>query len=110
MGEDTTRTQLARPGKPARGSFLTPPAGLWYCELVKNITVSVDEDTYRLARVKAAERGTSVSALVKGFLVSLAADGGDFERLTRDEEALRERIRRFRAGDRLSREELHGRR
>lgn len=70
----------------------------------------MDDETYRLARVKAAERGTSVSALVKGFLASLAADGGDFERLARDEVALRERVRRFRAGDRLSREEIHDRR
>jgi len=83
--------------------------GLAYCDNVKNITVSVDDDTYRLARVKAAERDTSVSALVKGFLTGLAADDGTFERLARDEEALRRRIRRFRAGDRLSRDELHDR-
>ena len=70
----------------------------------------MDDETYRLARVKAAERDTSVSALVKGFLASLAADGDDFERLARDEGALRERVKRFRAGDRLSREELHDRR
>jgi hypothetical protein len=80
-----------------------------YCNNVKNITVSVDDDTYRLARVKAAERDTSVSALVKGFLAGLATDDGTFERLARDEEALRQRIRRFRAGDRLSRDELHDR-
>ena len=39
---------------------------------MKNITVSVDEDTYRLSRIKAAEYGTSVSALVRSYLVSLA--------------------------------------
>ena len=83
--------------------------GFTYCDNVKNITVSVDDDTYRLARVKAAERDTSVSALVKGFLTGLAADDGTFARLAHDEEALRQRIRRFRAGDRLSRDELHDR-
>ena len=38
---------------------------LWYCANVKNITVTVDDETYRRARMKAAERDTSVSALVK---------------------------------------------
>ena len=39
---------------------------------VKNITVSVDEETHRLARVRAAELGTSVSALIQGYLKTLA--------------------------------------
>ena len=43
---------------------------------MKNITVSVDEETHRLARIRAEEAGTSVSALVYGFLRSLAGDGG----------------------------------
>ena len=38
---------------------------------VKNITVSVDEETHRLARLRAAELGTSVSALVRGYLKTL---------------------------------------
>jgi hypothetical protein len=42
------------------------------CETMKNITVSLDEDTYRRARMAAAQRDTSVSALVKRFLVELA--------------------------------------
>ncbi len=77
---------------------------------MKNITVSVDDDVYRIARIKAAERETSVSALVKGFLSSLAADGSDFERLAHEELELRERVRHFRSGDRLAREDLHRRR
>jgi hypothetical protein len=32
---------------------------------MKNIAVSVDDETYRRARVKAAEMDTSVSALVR---------------------------------------------
>lgn len=39
---------------------------------MKNITVSVDEETHRLVRIRAAELGTSVSALVREFLRSLA--------------------------------------
>jgi plasmid stability protein len=77
---------------------------------VKNITVSVDEETYRRARVRAAERDTSVSALVRQFLVELAADEGEFERLKQLERAVREQITEFSASDRLSRDELYGKR
>lgn len=77
---------------------------------MKNITVSVDDETYRAARIKAAELDTSVSALVKQFLVGLASNGGEAGRLAQDERALRERILAFRASDRLSRDDLHSRR
>jgi phage shock protein A len=76
---------------------------------VKNTTVTVDDQTYRRARIKAAEQDTSVSALVKRFLTELAASESDVERLKREERALRERIGAFRAGDRMSREDVHGR-
>jgi post-segregation antitoxin (ccd killing protein) len=76
---------------------------------MKNITVSVDEETYRRARVKAAEQDTSVSALVKRFLAEFAQDESDADRLRREERELRARIKRFRAGDRLSRDQLHDR-
>ena len=39
---------------------------------MRNITVSVDEETHRLARIRAAELDTSVSALVRGYLKGLA--------------------------------------
>jgi len=35
---------------------------------MKNITVKVDDATYHRARVRAAEAGTSVSAMVRDFL------------------------------------------
>ena len=37
------------------------------------ITISVDDETYRRARIKAAEQAMSVWALVKRFLTELAA-------------------------------------
>jgi phage shock protein A len=76
---------------------------------MKNITVSVDDETYRRARIKAAERDTSVSALVKRFLSELAEGESDVERLKREERALRERITTFTAGNRLSRDDVHDR-
>ncbi len=76
---------------------------------MKNITVSVDDDTYRRARIKAAEHGTSVSALVKNFLVALSSEEPDARRLEREERELRARIRAFTAGNRLSRDDAHRR-
>ena len=48
---------------------------------MKNITVSVDDDTYRRARVRAAEQDTSVSALVREFLQQVAAGESEAESL-----------------------------
>lgn len=76
---------------------------------MKNITVSLDDETYRRARMIAAQRDTSVSALVRRFLLELASGESETERLKRQERELRERIVAFRASDRLSRDEVHGR-
>lgn len=80
-----------------------------YCENMKNITVSLDDETYRRARMIAAQRDTSVSALVKQFLLDLASGETEFERLKREERELREQITNFSASDRLSRDEVHDR-
>jgi hypothetical protein len=42
-----------------------------YCGTVKNITVSVDDEVYHAARVEAAKRRKSLSALVREFLGTL---------------------------------------
>jgi len=76
---------------------------------MRNITVAVDDETYTRARVAAAERDTSVSALVKAYLEQLASQETETERLKRQEREIRSRIESFRASDRLSREELHDR-
>lgn len=39
---------------------------------MKNVTIALDEETHRLARIRAAELGTSLSALVKDYLRQLA--------------------------------------
>jgi hypothetical protein len=77
---------------------------------MKKITVSLDDETYRRARVIAAQRDTSVSALVKRFPTDLAAGGTEFERLRRLDEETRARIKNFGASDRLPRDELYQRR
>lgn len=77
---------------------------------MKNITVTLDDETYRRARIRAAELETSVSALVKRYLVDLAGSETEFERLEKLEHTLRDRVVAFRAGDWLSRDEIHERR
>ena len=77
---------------------------------MKNITVSLDDETYRRARMIAAQRDTSVSALVKRFLADLTAGETEFERLRRLERETREQITDFSGVDRLSRDDLYDRR
>lgn len=40
-----------------------------------NVTISIDEETLRRARIRALERGTSVNALVREYLERLVGDG-----------------------------------
>jgi hypothetical protein len=75
---------------------------------VENITVSVPDDVYRNARVAAAQRDTSVSALVVAYLERLSGkeESARLEELQHDVQA---EIGQFRAADRLSRDEIHDR-
>jgi hypothetical protein len=77
---------------------------------VRNVTVSVPDDVYRGARIRAAELGTSVSALVAGHLRELAADrDAEIARLEAQQREIQAEIVGFRAGDRLDRDQVHGR-
>lgn len=95
------------------------------CEnaIVKNITVSVDDETHRQARIRAAEMGTSVSALVRGYLIGIA-DGSITAILTQHDsnpkgggrrmqslmdviDEIRVKHPDFRASDSLTREQLY---
>ncbi len=60
--------------------------------------------------MKAAERDTSVSALVRDFLEDLAGTETDFERRKRLQNELLGAKRSFRADDRLERDRVHERR
>jgi len=77
---------------------------------VKNITVTIDDEVYRRARIRAAEMDTSVSALVSGFLKQVSEGESEFDRLKRLEDELRASMPYFEEGDRLNRDELHLRR
>jgi len=77
---------------------------------VKNVTVSLPELVYRRARIKAAERDTSVTALVREFLMKLGEEESDFERRQRLQDEVLASVRGFSAGDRRPRSDVHGRR
>lgn len=74
-----------------------------------NITVTVPDDVYRAARISAAEKDTSVSALVADYLRSLSDREAEFERLEALQKRIASKITRFSAGDRMSRDEVHDR-
>jgi hypothetical protein len=76
---------------------------------VKNITVSVPDHVYRSARVAAAQRDTSVSALVVAYLERLSGRMDEFARLESLQHEVQAEISQFRAADRLSRAEVHDR-
>ena len=77
---------------------------------MRNITVSLEDEIYRRARVKAAELDTSLSALVRDFLISLGEEETDFEKRKRLQDEVLRSIVAFRANDRMSRDEAHDRR
>ncbi len=77
---------------------------------MKNITVSLSAVVYRRARGRAAERDTSVSALVLDYLTSLAEDESDFDRRKHLQDQVLASVGRFRAGNRLTRDKVHDRR
>ena len=76
---------------------------------MRNITVTVPDETYRKARVRAAELETSVSALVRDFLAGMTQGESDFERRRRLQDEVLASVKRFSAGDRLTRDAAHDR-
>jgi hypothetical protein len=61
------------------------------------------------ARITPAERETSISALVKCFLMQLTSGGKRSALLEGEERELRARIDGFKAGDWMSRDDAHRR-
>jgi plasmid stability protein len=76
---------------------------------MRNITVSVPDEVYRAARIRAAEEGRSVSAMVSAYLRSLSEQGAEFARLEEQQRRIQAQIVRFRAADRMGRDEVHDR-
>ena len=71
--------------------------------------MTVPDDVYRTARIRAAEHGSSVSALVADYLRSLSERETDIARLEAQQRQVQNEISRFRAHDRLDRDAIHAR-
>ena len=78
---------------------------------MKNITLAIDEETYRKARIAAARRESSVSSLVKQYLQSLAATECSEDRPAPELNALLDEIASrhpgFTCRENVSRDELY---
>ena len=63
------------------GRGLAIPSKTPYCEAVKNVTVSLDDDTYRKAKRWAVENDRSLSSVVREVLQTYGAQESEFDRL-----------------------------
>jgi len=76
---------------------------------MKNITVSIDDETYRQARIRAAEQNTSVSALVREFLEGIVSRWRSADSAADELFDVLDRGVSYRASNRMTREESHER-
>lgn len=80
---------------------------------MKNITVSVDDELYYRARVRAAEQRSTVSALVRRYLTDLVEEAPGGAPLVRERAeliaAIRARHPGFSAAERIPRGPAHDR-
>ena len=44
---------------------------------MKVISVAVDDEPHRLARIKAAQKGTSMSAMLRDYLLQILEEAGE---------------------------------
>jgi hypothetical protein len=76
---------------------------------MKNVTLSLDTETHRNARIIAAEKGVSLSGLVREYLQSLPRPSLPHKDAIQSAFAAMDEVEEFSASDRMTREELHER-
>jgi len=74
-----------------------------------NLTISLDDDLLRRARVRAARLGTSVNAVLREFMESWAGETGERRRAIASLLKRSSKARSARRGRTWTRDELHGR-
>ncbi|HTT38837.1 MAG TPA: DUF6364 family protein [Burkholderiales bacterium] len=72
-----------------------------------NLTLTVDDDILKKARMHALQRGTSVNALVREYLQSIALDDSELEAIASGIDAIADASNARRGGRRWSREDLY---
>jgi plasmid stability protein len=77
---------------------------------VANLTVTIDENVLKKARIRALEEGTSVNALIRRYLESYTGIRGEQETAAARIVALSKKSRSRRGARRWTRDDLHDRR
>lgn len=74
-----------------------------------NLTITVDDDVLRRARVRATENDTSVNSILRDYLEAYATAGPTWEQVTDAILRLSSQARSGRGSARWNRDELHER-
>ena len=74
-----------------------------------NLTITVDDEVLRRARIRALERGVSVNALLRDYLEAFTGSRGSRDRAVRSLLELAERTASGRGEQTWTRDELHER-
>jgi hypothetical protein len=74
-----------------------------------NLTITLDDEVLRRARLRAQEQGTSVNTLLREYLVDYAAAGSTCKQAADEILRLSSQSRSGRGDRRWTREELHER-
>ena len=76
---------------------------------VANLTITIDDELLRQARIRALDQGTSVNALLRDYLTAFAGAGGAQARALDDLLAVSAASSSRRGGATWSRDDLHDR-
>lgn len=74
-----------------------------------NLTIAVDDDVLKQARIRAIEQGTSVNAVLREYLEAYAGVKTRREQAVKDLLRLSQRATSRRGGHRWTRDEIHER-
>lgn len=75
-----------------------------------NLTLTIDDELLKKARMHALQRGTSVNALVRDYLERISHDQSDLEEILSGIDAIADAAKAGRGGRRWSREDLYAER
>ncbi len=76
---------------------------------MSNLTITIDDEVLRRARVRAAEQDTSVNSVLRDYLEAYAASGATWEQAADAILRLSSQSRSGRGDARWTRDELHDR-
>lgn len=74
---------------------------------MKNVTISLDDDLYRRARILAAEQDTTVTAMLRAYLEERTRRRDEFDRLLKLQEELLASEKGLDPAETLGRDEIY---